>query len=138
MVRQTPRIGLSYCYIVDYKRKSGVSGFRLFASLGPRKTCTNEQNRIDTHAVGIYSTPVKACLKAWLAFGTPNGTVIYLPAAPTSAMSLTYAFEFPRFKEAKNKASATHSQNVVLPPYSRSGIPWESARRELAPAKIRK
>lgn len=95
MVRQTPRIGLSYCYIVDYKRKSGVSGFRLFASLGPRKTCTNEQNRIDTHAVGIYSTPVKACLKAWLAFGTPNGTVIYLPAAPTSAMSLTYAFEFP-------------------------------------------
>jgi len=41
---------------------------------------------------------------------------IYLSLAPTSAMSLTCTFEFLRFKIAKNKASATHFQNVVLPP----------------------
>ena len=39
-----------------------------------------------------------------------NGNDIYLPAASTSAMSLKYTFEFLRFSESKNKASATQSK----------------------------
>ena len=37
----------------------------------------NEQS--DTHAVGIYSTPQKVCVMAWLAIGTPTGTVYTYP-----------------------------------------------------------
>jgi len=33
----------------------------------------------DTHAVGIYSTPLKVCVMAWLAIGTPTGTVYTYP-----------------------------------------------------------
>ena len=33
----------------------------------------------DTHAVGIYSTPLKVCLMAWLAICTPTGTVYTYP-----------------------------------------------------------
>ena len=37
----------------------------------------NEQS--DTHAVGIYNTPLKVCVMAWLAIGTPTGTVYTYP-----------------------------------------------------------
>ena len=114
-----PEPGCKETNFVKLQKKSGVSGFCLFAVEVLRKPVqVNRQS--DTHAVGIYNMPVKACVRTWLALCTLTGRNI--PTRSTNfCIVLTCSFEFLRF-QLPNKASATHFQNVVLPPCSRSDI----------------
>ena len=64
-----------------------------------------------------------------------NGNGIYLPVASTSAMPLTAILEVV-VPESQKQSVSDASQNVVLPPHSRSDIPKKPARREFASAKV--
>ena len=64
-----------------------------------------------------------------------NGNGIYLPAASTSAMSLT-TNSIVVVSNSQKQSVSDASQNVVLPPRSRSDIPKKPARREFASAKV--
>ena len=72
---------------------------------------------------------------AWLAIGTPTGTVYTYP----QHLPLHCSRQLIRFVEVSNcqKQSVSDAfQNVVLPPRSRSEISKKSARREFASAKV--
>ena len=64
-----------------------------------------------------------------------NGNGIYLPAASTSAMSLT-TNSIVVVSNSQKQSVSDASQNVVLPPHSRSDIPKKPAGREFASAKV--
>jgi len=102
------------------QNKSGVSGFYLFCNSRP-STALVENKQSDTHAVDMNSTPLKVCVKAWLAIGTPTGTVYTYPQQPL----LYCSRQLIRFVEVSNcqKQSVSNAfHNVVLPPYSRSNL----------------
>ena len=123
-----------FLFSLYYKRKSGVSGFCLFCSSRP-STALVVNRQSDTHAVGIYSTTLKVCVMAWLAIGTPTGTVYTYP----QHLPLQCSRQLIRFVEVSNcqKQSVSDAfQNVVLPPRIRSDIPKKSARREFASTKV--
>ena len=72
---------------------------------------------------------------AWLAIGTPTGTVYTYP----QHLPLQCSRQLIRFVEVSNcqkQSVSDASQNVVLPPHSRSDIPKKPARREFASAKV--
>ena len=64
-----------------------------------------------------------------------NGNGIYLPAASTSAMFST-TNSIVVVSNSQKQSVSDASQNVVLPPRSRSDIPKKPARREFASAKV--
>lgn len=72
---------------------------------------------------------------AWLAIGTPTGTVYTYP----QHLPMQCSRQLIRFVEVPNcqkQSVSDASQNVVLPPHSRSDIPKKPARREFASAKV--
>ena len=76
-VRQTPRIGLVKNVTLTTKEKRGIWLLPVRYSRPTTALVVNRQS--DTHAVGIYNTPLKVCVMAWLAIGTPTGTVYTYP-----------------------------------------------------------
>ena len=85
----------------DYIKKSGASGFCLFASevVG---NLVNEQTEYDTHAVGIYNMPIKC---AW---GLSLRTLTGQHNIPTRSIYLCIAFDlqfsnFLRSRKPKTK-----------------------------------
>ena len=60
----------------------------------------NEQSY--THANGIYGKPLKVCMTAWLAVGTPTGR--YIPTRSTNLCNvLDLLFECGSFESPKTK-----------------------------------
>ena len=68
------------------KEKRGIWLLPVCYSRPTTALVVNRQS--DTHASGIYECPIKVCMTAWLAVGTPTGR-IYLPVASTSALFST-------------------------------------------------
>ena len=89
----------------------------------------------DTHAVGIYGTPLKGVRDGVVSHRHTNGNGIYLPAASTSAKLLTAILEV-EVPESQKQSVSDAFHNVVLPPYYHSDIPRMLAWRELAGAKV--
>ena len=61
------------------QKKSGVSGFCLSAVKVLGKPVQMNRAELTPTPLVYIITPVKACVKAWLALGTLNGTVYTYP-----------------------------------------------------------
>ena len=106
----TPRYGLFISFSLTTQKKSGVSGLCLSALWGRRKPCKwTEQS--DTHAVGIYNTPLKVCVMTFYSHRHTNGNG-YIPTR-SIYLCIVFDLQFLNFLRSR-KPKTSVSKRILI------------------------
>ena len=105
-----PRYGRFISFSLTTQKKSGVSGLCLSALWGRRKPCKwTEQS--DTHAVGIYNTPLKVCVMTFYSHRHTNGNG-YIPTR-SIYLCIVFDLQFLNFLRSR-KPKTSVSKRILI------------------------